>query len=76
MCVKIRIHCERGLYIPATTFLIDISLKMDTSEKQEKQEFAETTDRKYQLTFEKHADKKNTELQAQITMPNESNTEV
>jgi hypothetical protein len=49
---------------------------MDTSEKQEKQEFAETTDRKYQLTFEKHADKKNTELQAQITMPNESNTEV
>jgi hypothetical protein len=49
---------------------------MDTSEKQEKQEVAETTDRKYHLTFQQHAGKKNTELQAQITKPNESNTEI
>jgi hypothetical protein len=49
---------------------------MDSSEKQEKQEFAETTERKYQLTFQQHAGKKNTELQAQITKPTESNTEL
>jgi hypothetical protein len=44
---------------------------MDSSEKQEKQDFAETTDRKYQLMFQKHAGKKNTGLQAQIIKPNE-----
>ena len=77
-CVKIRIHCEKGLYIPDTSFLTYsyISLKMDTSEKQEKQEVAETTDRKYQLTFHQQADKKYSELQSQITKPSESNTEI
>jgi len=49
---------------------------MDTSEKQEKQEVAETTDRKYQLTFHQQADKKYSELQSQITKPSESNTEI
>jgi hypothetical protein len=49
---------------------------MDSSEKQEKQEFAETTDRKYQLTSQQYACKKNTELQTQITKPSESNTEL
>jgi len=49
---------------------------MDTNEKQEKQEVAETTDRKYLLTSRQHASKKNYELRAQITKPNESNTEI
>jgi len=49
---------------------------MDTSEEQEKQEFAETTDRKYHLTFQQKAGKKNSELQAQITKPSESNTDI
>jgi len=53
-----------------------ISVTMDTGEKQEKQEIAGTTDRKYQITFQQHAGKKNTELQAQITKPSESNTEI
>jgi len=42
---------------------------MDTSEHREKQEVVETTDRKYQLTFEQSAGKKNCELQDQITKP-------
>jgi hypothetical protein len=49
---------------------------MDTSEKQQNQELAEMADRKYQLTFQRRAGKKNRELQARITKPSESNTEI
>ena len=59
----------RGVYRPATSFPTDISLKMDTNENHENKVVAETTDRKYQLTFQQHAGKKNSELQAQITRP-------
>jgi hypothetical protein len=40
---------------------------MDTSENQKEQEVAETTGRKYKLTFQKRVGKKNSEGQAQIT---------
>jgi hypothetical protein len=41
---------------------------MDTSEMQEKQEVAETTGRKYQVTFPKRVSKKNSELRAYINL--------
>jgi hypothetical protein len=47
---------------------------MDTSEKHEKQEEAETTGRKYQLKFQQRAGKNNYEFQAEITKPSEYST--
>jgi hypothetical protein len=49
---------------------------MDTSEKEQNQEWAEKADRKYQLTFQRRAGKKNRELQARITKPSESNKKI